>query len=52
MAGDKADRRTWAVLSKFARVKGAVMRPKAMFLSYCAESTLIQLTWTVPLISW
>ena len=39
----------WVVLGKFAQVKGAVRIPKDMFLSYCVNAPLIQLSCSGPL---
>ena len=43
MAGDMINRRTQFVMGKFARGKGAMGRPKALLLLYCAYEPLIQL---------
>ena len=44
MGESKIDCRTRVVLVKLAWGKGAVRRPKVMFLSYSAKAPLIQFT--------
>ena len=51
-SGSRMDRKNRVVLSKFSQVKGELMRPKALFFSYCKKAHLIQLTWSGPLRSW
>ena len=48
MGGSKTDCGTRVVLGKLARGKGAVRKPKVLFLSYSAKAPLIQLTWLGP----
>ena len=49
MAEARAYQRTRVVFGKFAWGKGSVMRPKALFLPYYANATLIQLILLGPL---
>ena len=48
----RTDQRNLVVIGRLAWGKGAVRRPKALFLSYFAKSPLIRLTRSGPLRAW